>query len=220
LAEETLSEVPEGVMLSLVGLREGSECLVFSVPEAVVPIVAEISDAIFTRRFSVLPEDTYDALRGLSKVACGHGWSLEIREDQSRNIRNAKIGADNPLEPLGSPASVHGTTTIHGTCLRVGGATVPKAEIRLSANQKLKNVDLSRELAKELASRLYEDVVLEIQAVWDTETWEITPLRVNEVADYRKTDLAAAFRELAEAAGGHWDGIDAVAYVHELRSNK
>lgn len=219
-AEETLEALPEGAMLSLVALRRGSEQLVFSVHEPLVPAMAKISEVVSTSHFSELPTKTYGALYELSESMSKRGWSLEIREDPRHSIHNARLGAENALQPPYQPAFVRGTTTLHGECLRVGGATGPKAEIRLSTTDRILNVELSQELAKELAPRLYEDVALVGQATWNTETWEITHFRVSEITDYRMTDPAEAFQELARAAEGHWDDVDAVSYVHGLRDDE
>lgn len=216
-AEAHLGEVPEEARLSLVDIKPGSECLVFSVPDPLVGAMAVISKAIDLEDYAELPGATYHELYALSESVTRRGWGLEIRELPEQGIHHARIDAAKPLAPPPRPAAIQGTTAIHGRCLRVGGATEPKAEIRLSATEKLLNVALSEELAKEVAKRLYEEVVLEGTATWSTETWEIESFRVSRVTDYRKTDPDLAFKELAEAAEGKWEGVDALDYVRGLR---
>ncbi len=79
-------------------------------------------------------------------------------------------------------------------------------------------VQASRELVKELGDRVYETVALEGEAVWDPETWELVDFRATRVLPYKPNDLLAAFRELAAATGGAWDGVDAAEYVRKARS--
>lgn len=208
-------DLPEGTSVSLVDIKPGSECLVFSVPEPLIGVVANISTAVGQRQFGDLPEETYGELYALSQAVSARGWDLEIREDQEHGIQPARFGAGEPLGAPHAPTFVKGTTTVYGRCLRVGGVQ-PKAEVRLP-NGKLMHVDLSEEVAKELAARLYEEVVLEGTATWETSTWEIQDFRVNQVTRFQKTDPVLAFKELAEASGDAWDGVDAVDFVRGLR---
>jgi hypothetical protein len=212
-------DVPEGVAVSLVDIRSGSESLVLSVPEPLLPAVATISDSFCRGDFSALPRATYKELYELSDTMVRRGWGLEIREQREAGIPYAKLTPEAPLAPPAGPVQLRGTSTVHGRCLRVGGSTKPRAEIRLSSGGLL-NVDLSEELAKELAPQLYEEVALEGTATWDPDTWKIESFRVNEVLPYRKTDPALAFRELSEAAAGRWDEVDPVSYVRGLRDEE
>ncbi len=65
---------------------------------------------------------------------------------------------------------------------------------------------------------MYETIALEGEAVWDPDTWEIIEFRATRMLPYRPKDPLAAFRELAAASGGAWDGIDADEYVRGIRS--
>jgi hypothetical protein len=114
--------------------------------------------------------------------------------------------------------NLQGTTTIQALCLRVGGVQ-PKAELRLPNREKLLHAELTAEVARQLAQRLYEEVILEGRATWNVDPWEVEAFRVNRVTTYRKTDAVLAFKELSEAARGSWDEVDALSYVHGLRSD-
>jgi hypothetical protein len=212
-------EVPEGLAVSLVDIRSGSESLVLSVPDPLLPAVVTIAESFQRGDYSALPNATYKELYELSETVVGRGWSLEIREEPKVGIPYASLTPEAPLAPPAAPVQLKGTSTIHGRCLRVGGSTKPRAEIRLDSGELL-NVDLSETLAKELAPQLYEEVALEGTATWDPDTWKIEHFRVSDVLPYRKTDPALAFRELAEAAGGRWDGVDPLDYVRTLRDEE
>lgn len=217
-AEARFAELTEEATLSLVDIEAGSECLVFSVPDPLLGAVAQISKAVQLGDYVELPQSTYAELYGLSESVTKRGWGFEIQENLGHGIHHARIDDQNMLAPR-SPAFVQGTTTVHGRCLRVGGAVQPKAEIRLSTTAKILNVDLSEEMAKELAARLYEEVVLEGSVTWNMDSWEIERFRVSRITAYRKTDPDLGFKELAEAAEGRWEGVDAVEYVRALRSD-
>jgi len=213
-------DVPEDAATSLVGISSGSENLELSVPDPLLPAVAGISQAIEANDFSDFPKQTYAELYELSESVVRRGWGLAFHAAPSLEVREARITPEEPLKPPPGPTFIDGTTVIHGRCLRVGGAVVPKAEVRVSSTSKLLNVDLSEEAAKELAKQLYEEVALEGTATWNADTWEIVDFRVSRVTPFRKVEPEAAFRELAVAAAGRWDEVDPVAYVEGLRKDE
>jgi hypothetical protein len=212
-------EISDDEMVSLVEIVEGSEGLVLAISESLIPVLGMLSKAVYDRDFSLLPRETYTELFQLSTSLAGRGWGLRFEESKALGIFPAVIDSSRPLAPPGRPISVEGTTTLYGRCLRVGGAGQPKAEVRLQNASKLLHIELSEVLAKELATKLYEEVALEGAATWDAESWEIQDFRVTRVTSFRRTDPAAVFRELAEAAKGRWDEVDASSYIHSLRSD-
>lgn len=205
----------EGMSLSLVDVRPGSEGLTFSVPEPLVPAIVGIAEAIESDSLTDLPHAVWDELHQLATTVASQGWGFKIEAHPERGIPEARLDAT--FRPPPAPVLVQGATTLHGRCLRVGGATQPRAEVRLSTSGRLLNADLTEEVARQLATRLYEEVVLEGQATWDVETWEVESFRVVNVIDYRAGDPMRAFQDLADAAGSRWEGIEARDYVRGLR---
>lgn len=213
-------DVPEDASTSLVGITSGSENLELSVPDPLLPAVAGISQAIESRDFSDFPKKTYEELYELSEFVVRRGWGFTFHEAPDLKVHAARITPEEPLKPPPGPTFIGGTTVIHGRCLRVGGAIVPKAEVRVSSTSQLLNADLSEEAAKGLAKQLYEEVALEGTATWDADTWEIVDFRISRVTPFRKVEPEAAFKELAAAAAGRWDEVDPVAYVEGLRKEE
>ena len=111
---------------------------------------------------------------------------------------------------------LHGMTTIYGQCVRVGGET-PTASIRL-LNGKLIAAKIDTKKAIDLAMHLYSEVALEGEATWDASGSEMIGFKAEKILEYKACDLEEAFRKLYEAGGSIWDGVDAVAYVQELRA--
>ena len=212
-------ELPAGSVLSLIDIESGSENLVFSVAESLLPAWVEISRAVEEKSLAGLPNETHKELWSLSQSLERRGWGLEIRKDTKLGISRALIGVATDLAPPDEPVLIRGTTSLHGRCLRVGGATRHKAEIRLATNNKILNAELSEDTAKELATRLYEEVVLEGQATWNAKTWEIVDFLVSAVTHYRAREPTNAFDELAKAAEGRWEGVDATEFIDGLRSD-
>jgi len=209
----------EGPALSLVDVKTGSEGLVFSILGSAVPAISAASIAILHGNYEGLPCKAHRELFQLSEHLRAQGWGASFEENLSLKIAPAKITPDRGVLPPPEPAKLKGTTTLLARCLRVGGATKPKAEIRLSQSGELLYVDVSESIAKALGRMLYEEVVLEGNATWDAETWKIIDFKINEVTDFTRTAPHKAMEELAKAAKGRWEGVDAVEYVRHIRGD-
>jgi hypothetical protein len=213
-------EFPEtGPALSLIDIGEGSDLLTFSVHEPVAPAVAVISTAVAKNFYQMLPSETHDAIWRVSESVRGAGWGLVFLEDERVGIMQAEITPEHGVTRPAPPTMLTGTATVLARCLRVGGVK-PKAELRLVQGGRLLNPDVSEELAKQLGHRLYEEVVVEGTAKWDTRTWEMVDLVVTRIHEFNRVDPRLAMRELAEAANGAWDGVDAERYVDDQRSEE
>jgi hypothetical protein len=110
---------------------------------------------------------------------------------------------------------VRGTTTLFGRCIRVGGIR-PRAEISLEQGGTL-FIDVSEQLARRLAQRLYDQVCLDGEASWDAETWCIQSFRATDIADYAPIGLVSAFRELTANSNSALDGLDVQEFVEQCR---
>jgi hypothetical protein len=213
-AEVTSSKPAEGsVTVSLVDIRQGSEGLVFSVPESVVSAVALMSRDIHEGTF--VTQGAHCEIFGLWEQLRSRHWGMVFLEDSS--IHAAEISPNREISPPPPPPEVTGDTSLLARCLRVGGVK-PKAELRLHTGELL-YPEVSEAVAKELGKRLYDEVVVQATATWRTDTWEVVRLRIEAVSSFRRVDPVLAFKELAEAAKGHWDEIDAREFVESLRAD-
>ena len=206
-------ELQNDVAVSLVGVGEGSNELTFAAQVEVMPGVVAMAKAITQRNFSRLPYETYQNLYDMVELSRKRGWGLEL---YSVGQAAAVIEPGEEIPSPSSPVMISGSTNILARCLRVGGVT-PKAEIRILKDNRIIHVVISEDMAKELAKRLYETVLLEGQATWSAETWEIKDFKVSGVQPYRRSPVSGAFSELQKATGGRWEGVDAVEYISELR---
>lgn len=206
-----------GPVLSLVDVKSGSEGLVLSVPAPAVQAIAAASIAVLHGDYGTLPRSAHQELFGLSEQLRSRGWSASFEENLAAGIAPAKISPERGVLPPPEPTRIKGTTTLLAKCMRVGGATVPRAEIRLSQTGELLYVDVSEEIARTLGRMLYEDVVLEGTATWNAETWKIMDFKITGITDFTRVEPHKAIEELARAARGQWDGVDALEYVRRLR---
>jgi hypothetical protein len=213
-AQVTAAQLPEGsVTISLVDIRQGSEGLVFSVPEPVLSAVALMSRDVHQGSF--VTRAAHCEVFGLWERLRSRHWGMAFVQDSF--IHAAEISPSRGISPPPSPPEVTGDTTLLARCLRVGGVK-PKAELRLRTGELL-YPDVSEEVARELGKRLYDEVVVRATATWRTDTWEVVQIRIDSVSAFRRVDPVLAFKELAEAAKGRWDEVDAREYVESLRAD-
>lgn len=209
-------ELSSDAAVSLVGVGEGSNALTFAAQVEVMPGYVAVAHAINENDYSNLPDETYKNLYEMVELSRKKNRGLELL-DASQSI-SASIQPGKSIDPPLSPIKIGGSTTIVGRCLRVGGVE-PKAEIRVTKDQKLLHVAISENIARELAKRLYEEVILDGQATWNAETWEIEDFKVAGVQAYIKRPPSEAFKKLSETTEGRWDGVDAIKYVNSLRGS-
>lgn len=216
-AEAIDQEQTQEAIVSLVGIERGSSNLTFAVSSAAFLSVRAISQAIATDDYRTLPPKTHERMHQISNQAIRKGWSLEFVEDEGSLISAAVISCDHPVPPP-APTVVTAPTTIWGELMRVGGAK-PRAEIRLP-NKELLYFDLTREMAKQLVDSLYEIVSIEGEGTWTLGDRSLIGFKATRVTHYRpeRSSILDAFKELADLAKGRWDNVDAVEYVHSLRS--
>lgn len=208
-------EIPEGsVAVSLLDIRQGSEGLVFSVPPPVMPAVALMSKNILHNSYG--SSDAHGEVYRLWQELQSRRWGLAFVPDARHDIVAAEIPQDRGVPAPPRPSEIKGDTTILARCLRVGGVK-PKAEIRLQTGELL-YPDVSEVVAKELGKFLYDEVVVKATATWRTDTWQVIDLQIDTVSPFRRVDPVLAFKELAEAAKGRWDEVDAREYVDRLRT--
>ncbi len=203
-------------IVSLTRIERSSNRLTFTVAAALLPVASTLSHAVQNKAYEVLPRKAHAALYEVSKLAINKKWQVGFDEDPSLNISGGIISEQNEVPAVPPAPLVEGTTSIYGRCIRVGGIK-PKAEIRLYHGGSL-FIDVSEELAKELARSLYEEVCIEGTAKWNTEDWTIEEFKGKYISIFRPTDAASAFAELAKLAKGRWDGLDALDYVRTLRA--
>lgn len=204
-------------IISLVDVRAGSTLCVFESRGAPANATDDIVRIIDQRDWAALPDRTHRELLEMVGLARKYEWSptFVLGPDLGPSSESVELDLDMP-GPVRGPA-LRGSTTLIGVCVRVGGAE-PKIDVRLVSTGRIEHLLCSEDLAHRAARRLYEHVVLDADVVWDSETWEVIEyLRATRLAPYRKVDAATAFKNLAAAAGGAWDGVDARKVVASLR---
>jgi hypothetical protein len=204
--------------VSLVGIVDGSDGLVLEVQPRAVNALGQINRALSTRSYSDLPRSAHEALFRVNQYLVRRKWGLRMRRNTALGIVPIDVITADHVLPPAERATISGGTTLLARCLRVGGATTPRAELRLS-NKKLLHVEVNEAVARELGKRLYDQVVLSGEAVWDARDGELKEFRVTDVSTFRAVPIDVAFRELAAAADGRWNDVDANLFVKQVRES-
>ncbi|HTU22501.1 MAG TPA: hypothetical protein VMG10_30970 [Gemmataceae bacterium] len=212
------SEAPSrtGPILSLVGVEIGSSRLHLAVAGFALAAVARITQAIATDDYASIPYTAQEALARMSKQAVNRGWELNFQPGRNGPIKAATISEAHEV-PDPRSRTANGTTTVYGRCMRVGGED-PVARIKLAGtNETITATFADEKMVIELAHRLYRDVGLVGRAIWTPMDWKIVEFEVQQILPYEPIGAERAFQDLAEAAAGRWDDVDAVEYVRSLR---
>jgi hypothetical protein len=204
--------------VSLVEIVNGSDGLVLEVQPMGAAAIAELTGALSTRKFDSLPRAAHEALYRVAQFVTKRRWGLRFPSDKKLGVRPVEVVRPDHVPAPETRSSLMGGTTVLARCLRVGGATRPKAELRLVGG-KLLHVEVSEGVARELGKRLYDEVVLSGDAVWDAHSGELREFKVQSVSTFRKVPVTDAFAELARAARGRLDELDAESYVKGLRES-
>lgn len=215
-ADEGLAET-DVPLLSLVGVREGSAEYQLESPPTLAPGIDRLRRALRAEDWLGIPPAALTALHEANKVQRRAGWTIDFvdRGDHPGAPPRFSLPELIPVPP--PPEMVRGTTSLIGTCVRVGGAE-PKIDIRpLDPGSNIQHLKCTRDLAQQAAGLLYEVVVLEGEATWNSDTWCIESFKVKRIVPYRPEELPEAFTELADASGGSWDEVDAAEYVASAR---
>jgi hypothetical protein len=202
--------------VSLVEIVDGSDGLVMEVQPRAAASMATLSSALRLRSYSDLPTAAHAALFRVNELTTKRKWGIRIRRNKSIAIEAVEMTEPNHVTPPTDRRVISGGTELLARCLRVGGATVPHAELRLS-NHRLLHVEVTELVARELGKRLYDEIVLSGVAEWDATDGEIRAFKVQAVTAFRAVPVDVAFKELAAASRGRWDGIDAESFVRGVR---
>ncbi|MGE5585805.1 MAG: hypothetical protein ACM309_09810 [Bacillota bacterium] len=201
--------------LSLIGIGEGSTCLELaaSEPEETLPIVRRGFSALARGQHRGFPERASRAVHTLRQAAQRWGRA-EVYVGQELVARiEETIGAAEPV-------TVRGQTVLYGTLQRIGGIT-PKAVIAPDSGGRGISCDISRELAKQIAPRIYTRICVTGVAEYDIADWSILSFKIEAPLDYEELPVTEALARLYKASPKAWEGIaDVQAYISRLRSEE
>ncbi len=214
---------PNDVVVGLVDVRAGSARFRFKSSYMATAVAAYVSAArhVKEKAYSEMRSTSAEALQTLQRVGKKYNGDVELRthEQQGEDAEPlALIRREEPIE-LPAPSYLKGITTLYGKIARVGGST-PKVRLDLEPGERLV-CTVGEDLARQIATRLYEFVGLRGVAHWNLDTAEIEVFEIQALLPYEKTGAMDAFAALAEVSAEDFTDIqDVVQYAEVLRGER
>lgn len=186
----------------LVALEPGSTVLVQHIEHEAIPKVHDRADAV---RRGDAPRDAIDAFRHINQM---------LREDNGRavfrrGIRGRKIlifpGRDEAAEDY---PTVKQYGTVHGHVMRVGGTGDSIPVLLEAEGRQITGCHTSRQIAKRLATALFEPVRLSGMGYWERNAegeWSMKHFRIDAFEQVEAEPLSVAVAKL-RAVGSELDG--------------
>jgi hypothetical protein len=203
-------------IVGLVQISKSSAKLAFasSKPSIAKSSFENVSKAVSEGKVYTLPNMAIEEIGKIADFSKKKGCIIAFRPDLEKEPL-AFIEPDIDLGLQKIP-TYSGDTVIFGKLERIGGAT-PKARLRIS-DREVVSCTLTHDLAKSLATKLYEHVGLSGKATWNSATWAIVSFNVQSISHYRGGSIKEAFQELSETAGDAWSDVqNLTAYIRSLR---
>lgn len=175
--------------------------------DAVFKSYSLISLAITTQNFKELNYDTVESLQEISKFTKRHEC---IGQFKRNDFSLATFNKDTQIE-FDKTNELKGETRIYGKVLRVGGEN-PTVNFKVNNEYKI-TFNVKESFARDLATKLYDDIGLDGIATWDIKSYQVTNFKINKIINYEPKPLKETFSELRKLIGKHWDKIDDVNSV-------
>ena len=207
----------DSVVISLVAIEQNSAhyCFLPNIKDVVFGAATIINNAIMGNNLPALPYKTVEALEEIWKFTKRKNCQAEFVIPA---LPTATITPENPVQ-ITEAFFYEGETTIYGRIERVGGA-IPRVRIKLDNDQVL-FLDITETIAKKLANRLYENVVLKGLAKWRKENFMIEDFKIEDIQYFEATIMQDAIESLKETVGTAWDNVaDIESYIYNLRYEK
>ena len=201
-------------------LAAGSVEFKYLVEHEAVPKIEQRLEDI---RRNAAPDDAKEAVRQINEMlrddnAIGSHFRTAANDDQASPSFLKFPGKEIPrpvrIGPLAKYSSVTGELT------RIGGKN-PRATIE-TAEGKVWHCDLTKTVARDLASHLYQVLRVEGDAKWErleTGAWELRSFHVKGFATVPDETLSESINQLRKIEGNEWgaiaDPIEAVRQLHE-----
>ncbi len=205
-------------VLRLSSLTDGSLNLACSSPyKEAGPALREVGNVAEDGDISRLPVEARPPVLKLLKFNHNHNTSTDIREADGQRARLLRFTPDIIISVPAESATVTGTTTLYGELLRIGG-NPPVARIRFIDDITKSCPVQSTDLAREMATRLYEIIGVRGKGVWEVGSMELRDFKIEQITEYRQTSLTKAFESLREVTEKYYVEIEDVnAFVADLR---
>lgn len=157
--------------------------------------------AIESNNFTHIPIKSVEHLKNIQTVVRVHNCKAQL-------ILNDKpIAEFDGSTKFITNANVYESETVVYGVVRTAGGVDPTVRIQFD-DETVRNLDVPKDIAKQLGSRLYEEVGLRGIATWNDVTGEIEDFKITGLIDYAPTNIEAAFKDIQDVIGKYWDDVE------------
>jgi len=198
----------EEIILSVVGIVDDSLGIKYhpNIPEIAMAFTI-ISTSFLSENFDALPSRSLDSLREVQSKIRKYNCVGQFK------INGEPRGEITPTTEIkiSENQRIKGDTTIYGKIVRVGGVS-PRIRLELIEGYGL-SINVSEEVAREIARNLYDVISLNGIATWNRKDFHVIDFDVESIGKYRATSNINSFNELREVLGEYWDKIDNIEEI-------
>lgn len=185
-------------LLSLLEIKDESNGLHFSsdYPQA-GRLYHQFTQAVNNKNLYGLPRESFSGLKLISKLTRNKNCNAEI----SFHLENKKeFAVLTPDDTLIIPEDFYlkDTKEFYGEITRIGG-TEPRVRFKTFDGKTL-NGDVSKELAKKIADKLYQTVKITAEVMWMNYSSEMK-IKVKSVEDFKVQKNSDLFKNLRSSLG-------------------
>ena len=209
-------------LLSLVRIEKGKSLdLAFATryPEAVKGAVEAIVGAYQTPTETHHPSWARVSGKRLVETTKALRCRMEVRA--TGRAQELKVAVLRESTVFAEPPKARGTTVLWGEVVRVGGKKDATVAIDTGAPDGVVACRATREVARELAHRLYERVAVEGAETRAFPGLQLEDFSIDRVLPWREGSIESSLQELADVIGNAWRDVENVgATIHEIRSGE
>jgi len=157
-------------------------------------------NAVDNRDFSGLPRSSFEGIKQISKLAREKKCNAELKNRTRHTSVTATLKeSDHLIFP--EDVLLEDVKDFYGEITRVGGAE-PRVQFKTFSGRK-HHADISKELAREVAKKLYQTVKMKAEVRWIASSNDFVDIKITDVEDYEVKSNAGLFEELRETLGSY-----------------
>ena len=203
------------LFISLTEVKTGSAFYGFStsIPSLVLPSYKYFQKSIKSKNTKNLPNKSIESLKRIHAYTKKRNCTTDFALSVDNSVHHAIITKESTFT---FEKGIKGETFIYGTIIRVGGKD-PTVTIEYENGFQI-TCNVSKEIAKQLASRLYDYVGLRGIAKWVGHDLSLDSFKVLELMQFEESSVSNSFKELSKVIGKYYSDIeDPNEYINIIR---
>lgn len=176
---------------------------------------AQITKSINNNDYSNLPSESIQSLNMIAKFAKKYNCEASFKLDNEVKSTITKETVINKT----TDEVFKGNTILYGILTDIGGEK-PNLHLKINENQKI-IIDISEQVARDLAPKLYQYIGLKGYAVWDAETYIMKEFKFNDIVPYQGGNTLNALKKIKNnISSGVWDKYNTDDEINEALFRK